>query len=172
MVSCLYKATILSNKMFIIFAEIFRGTLSNTFGMIESLNYNHGHNILRPFHTLPIFFLPQVKQSVITSNKHGIHKLPYKLPNILRRRILGNQEITPQFQIIVPPLINPRIPTPLIWDPALINFQDFVLQIFPKLLKWIARNKEPQKQRVDDMEQEEQQDEDINAFDFLNNFQC
>ena len=109
MVSCLYEATILSNKMFIIFAEIFRGTLSNTFGMIESLNYNHGHNILRPFHTLPIFFLPQVKQSVITSNKNGIHKLPYKLPNILRRRILGNQEITPQFQIIVPPLINPRI---------------------------------------------------------------
>ena len=76
--------------MFIIFAEIFRGTLSNTFDMIESLNYNHGHNILRPFHTLPIFFSPQVKQSVITSNKHGMYKFPYKLPNFLRRRILGN----------------------------------------------------------------------------------
>ena len=31
-------------------------------------------------------------------------------------------------------------------------------------------NKEPQKQRVSEMEQEEQEDEYINAFDFLDNF--
>ena len=31
-------------------------------------------------------------------------------------------------------------------------------------------NKEPQKERVNEMEQEEQEDEYINAFDFLNNF--
>ena len=33
-------------------------------------------------------------------------------------------------------------------------------------------NKEPQKERVNEMEQEEQEDEYINAFDFLNNFYC
>ena len=31
-------------------------------------------------------------------------------------------------------------------------------------------NKEPQKQRVSEMEQAEQEDEYINAFDFLDNF--
>ena len=31
-------------------------------------------------------------------------------------------------------------------------------------------NKEPQKQRVSEMEQEEQEGEYINAFDFLDNF--
>ena len=31
-------------------------------------------------------------------------------------------------------------------------------------------NRLPQKQRVNEMEQEEQEDEYINAFDFLNNF--
>ena len=37
-----------------------------------------------------IFFSPQVKQSMILSNKHGIHQLPHKLPNDLR---FGSQEI-------------------------------------------------------------------------------
>ena len=37
-----------------------------------------------------IFFSPQVKRSVIISNKHGIYKLPHELPNDLRLRILGN----------------------------------------------------------------------------------
>ena len=31
-----------------------------------------------------IFFSPQVKQSVIISNKHGIFKLPQELPNDLK----------------------------------------------------------------------------------------
>ena len=31
-----------------------------------------------------ILFSPQVKWSVIISNKHGIYELPYKLPNDLR----------------------------------------------------------------------------------------
>ena len=35
-----------------------------------------------------IFFSPQVKRSVIISNKHGIYALPHKLPHDLR--ILGN----------------------------------------------------------------------------------
>ena len=30
---------------------------------------------------------PQVKQSVIISNKHGMYKLPYELPNNERLRI-------------------------------------------------------------------------------------
>ena len=33
-------------------------------------------------------------------------------------------------------------------------------------------NKEPQKQRINEMEQEGQEDEYIKAFDFLINFQC
>ena len=37
------------------------------------------------------FFLsPQVKQSMIVSNKHGIYELPHELPNDLRLSILGN----------------------------------------------------------------------------------
>ena len=37
-----------------------------------------------------IFFLLQVKRSMIISNKHGILELPHELPNDLRLRILGN----------------------------------------------------------------------------------
>ena len=62
----------------------------------------------------------------------------------------------------------------LIWtldSPPLphINFPDFVLQIFQRLLKWIVLNKEPQKQSVNEMEQEEQEYHHINTFDFSNN---
>ena len=45
--------------------------------------------------------------------------------------------------------------------------------MFQRLLKRIflnKLNKEPQKQRFNEMEQEEQEDEYINAFDFLNTF--
>ena len=35
----------------------------------------------------PIFFLPQVKRSVIISNKHGTYELPHELPNDLRLKI-------------------------------------------------------------------------------------
>ena len=37
-----------------------------------------------------IFFSPQVKWSVIISNKHSIHELPHELPNDLR--ILGTEK--------------------------------------------------------------------------------
>ena len=37
-----------------------------------------------------VFFWPQVKQSVIISNKHGIYKLTHELPDDLRLKILGN----------------------------------------------------------------------------------
>ena len=40
-----------------------------------------------------IFLSPQVKQSMIISNKHGINKLHHKLVNDLRVRILENYEI-------------------------------------------------------------------------------
>ena len=40
--------------------------------MIMCPHYNDGHNILRLFDTLPFFFFsPQVKRSVVISNKHG-----------------------------------------------------------------------------------------------------
>ena len=37
-----------------------------------------------------IFFAPQVKLSVIISNKHGIYELPHELKNELRLRIFGH----------------------------------------------------------------------------------
>ena len=36
------------------------------------------------------FLSPQVKRSVIISNKHGIYDFPDELPNDLRLRILEN----------------------------------------------------------------------------------
>ena len=36
-----------------------------------------------------VFLSPQVKQSVVISNKHGIYKVPHELPNDLRLKILG-----------------------------------------------------------------------------------
>ena len=37
-----------------------------------------------------IFFSPQMIQSVVISDKHGIYELPRELRNNLRPRILGN----------------------------------------------------------------------------------
>ena len=37
-----------------------------------------------------ILLSPQVKHSVIISDKYGIFELPHDLPNDLRLRILGN----------------------------------------------------------------------------------
>ena len=39
-----------------------------------------------------IFLSPQVKRSMIISNKLGVYVLPHELPNDLRPRILGNKE--------------------------------------------------------------------------------
>ena len=33
-----------------------------------------------------IFFSPQVKRSVIVSNKHGVYELPHEIPNDLIRK--------------------------------------------------------------------------------------
>ena len=41
-----------------------------------------------------IFLSPQVKRSVIISDKHGIYELPHELPNDLTLRILGNWKIS------------------------------------------------------------------------------
>ena len=47
--------------------------------------------IFREFSLLyQIFFSPQVHQSVIISNKHGIYELPDELAKDLRLKILGN----------------------------------------------------------------------------------
>ena len=40
-----------------------------------------------------ILVSPQVKQSVIISNKHGIYELPRNLPNNLRFKILRNYSL-------------------------------------------------------------------------------
>ena len=40
-----------------------------------------------------IFLSPQVKRWAIITYKHGIYKLPHKLPHDLRLRILGKKEI-------------------------------------------------------------------------------
>ena len=45
-----------------------------------------------------IFLSPQVKRSLIISNKYGIYELPHKLSNDLRLRILGNLEISGKSQ--------------------------------------------------------------------------
>ena len=55
----------------------------NIFGNLD-FDYNDGHNILKIFDTIPIFFPPQVKRSVIVSSKHGVYELPQELPNDLR----------------------------------------------------------------------------------------
>ena len=42
-----------------------------------------------------IFFSPQIKRSVIISNKYGIYELPHDLPNDLRlRKYQGNLTIS------------------------------------------------------------------------------
>ena len=42
-----------------------------------------------------IFFSPQVKRSVVISNKHGIYELPFELPHDLRfRKYQENPEIS------------------------------------------------------------------------------
>ena len=45
--------------------------------------YNHGHNILRLFDSLPNFLFTSSEIIVIISNKHGIHELPRELSNDL-----------------------------------------------------------------------------------------
>ena len=49
--------------------------------------YNHEHNILRLFDTLPNSFFTRI---VIISNKHGIYKLPHELPIDLRLKTQEN----------------------------------------------------------------------------------
>ena len=57
-----------------------------------------------PDHTLmveQIFLSPQVKQSVIISDKYGIYELPHELPDDLRLRKLGNIRKTSKFRRII-----------------------------------------------------------------------
>ena len=48
-----------------------------------------------------IIFSPQVKRSKIINNKYGIYELPHQLPNDLKLRILGNQEISSKSQNVL-----------------------------------------------------------------------
>ena len=54
---------------------------------------SHGHKILTGFDVCPNFSLPQVKQSEVINNKHGVYELPHKLLIDLRLRMLWNQRI-------------------------------------------------------------------------------
>ena len=56
-----------------------------------------------------IFFPPQVKRSVIISNKHSICKIPHELPNDLRLRILGNQKISGKYNYNLVPSLPPKM---------------------------------------------------------------
>ena len=71
-------------KMLQMTGQVLYGTLARP-PSSNYMTYNHCHNTLRHF---DIFLSPQVKQSTIISNKHGIHDLPYKLPHELRLRSL------------------------------------------------------------------------------------
>ena len=48
-----------------------------------------------------IFLSPQVKRSVIISNKHGIYELPHEFSNNWRLRVLGNYEISGKSQNLI-----------------------------------------------------------------------
>ena len=61
-------------------------------------NYNHGHNIVRILILYQIFCSPQVKRSVVISNKYGLYELPHNLPNDLRLIILRNYQISGKSQ--------------------------------------------------------------------------
>ena len=52
--------------------------------------YNHFHNILRLFDVLPNFPFTTNETEPNYPYKQGTYKLPHKLPNDLRLRILGN----------------------------------------------------------------------------------
>ena len=65
--------------------KLLRSTKSNI-----TKNNNQFHNILRLFNNLPNF-------SSIITYKHGTYELPHELPNNLRIRILGNQEISGKY---------------------------------------------------------------------------
>ena len=56
----------------------------------ENFAGNHGHNILDFSLFYQIFLSPQVKPTVIISNKNGIYELSHELPNDLSLKILGN----------------------------------------------------------------------------------
>ena len=45
-----------------------------------------------------LFLSPEVKQSVIISNKQGVYEMLHELPNDLRLSILGNMEISGKSQ--------------------------------------------------------------------------
>ena len=48
-----------------------------------------------------IFLSLQVKRRVIISNKNGIYELSHKLPNDLRRTVLGNKETSAKYQNMI-----------------------------------------------------------------------
>ena len=58
-----------------------------------------------------IFVSPQVKRIVIISTKHGIYKLPQKLPNDLRLKTLGPHGIFAAGGAIVPTQEKKRLKT-------------------------------------------------------------
>ena len=48
-----------------------------------------------------LFVSPQVKPSVIISNKYGIYELPHEFPNDVRPMIVGNYEMSGKSQSFI-----------------------------------------------------------------------
>ena len=59
-----------------------------------------------------ILISPQVKRSVMISNKHCIYELPDELSNDLKLRILGKQEILGKSQNFIELLPSAESPPP------------------------------------------------------------
>ena len=66
-------------------------------GFVQAnVSCNYGHNILR-FFDVCIFYSPQVKQSVIISNKHGIYESIHDF-SIVEKRV---EQISEKIQNII-----------------------------------------------------------------------
>ena len=68
-------------------------------------------------------FSPQVKRSVIISNKHGVYELADELPNNLRLRILEKGNISKLFSLMLSLASKMKIFS--------ILAKTFVTEIFP-----------------------------------------
>ena len=68
-----------------------------------------------------ILISPQVKRSVMISNKHCIYELPDELSNDLKLRILGKQEILGKSQNFIELLPSAESPPPRNEDLASIS---------------------------------------------------
>ena len=64
-------------------------------------NYNPRHNILTLFDISLRSKSPQVKRYLISNIRNLVQELPHELPNDLRLRVVRNEEILENYQILV-----------------------------------------------------------------------